>query len=67
MPKTYPWQRWVDKKKPKGKSNFHGQTKESSWRESSINQVKNEAGNSRIGKRVKHMQEESSSSDEVVS
>lgn len=30
--KKYPWQRWPDKKKGKSKSNFHGQSKDPSWR-----------------------------------
>lgn len=39
MVKKYPWQRWPDKKNKK-KSNCHGQTRESSWKKSSIEDVK---------------------------
>ena len=39
--KKYPWQRWPDKdKNKKKKSQFHGQDKESSWKHSSLEQLR---------------------------
>jgi hypothetical protein len=41
MVKKYPWQKWPDKdKKDKKKSNYHGQTNEPSWKESSLESLR---------------------------
>lgn len=56
MGKKYPWQRWPDKDKRQKRSDFHGQTKESSWKKSSMSDikrsVKDEAQGSRLYKRL---------------
>lgn len=43
MPKKYPWQRWPDKKKRNPHSDYHGQNKEPSWKDSSMNTIKAKA------------------------
>jgi hypothetical protein len=58
MPKKYPWQRWPDKDKKKDKTNrgYHGQTRESSWKKSSMqtikDNIKDEAKGSRTYRRL---------------
>lgn len=43
MPKKYPWQRWPDKKKGDKKDAYSGQKGDPSWKESSIQDVKDES------------------------
>ncbi len=52
MVKVHPWQRWPDKKKRKKKSRDIGQEKESSWKKSSIQDLKKDIPDERDDERA---------------